>query len=76
MMYAGDMDINEVLDRFRAGLEARRFTLADMVRLTGIARSTLQTMISPFYARKMFDNIETLKGALDKLDSEDDDNLR
>jgi hypothetical protein len=55
------MTHEEILTRFRAGLQTGRFTLRDVEEATGIPYTTLCEMRRPDWQEKTFERLDKLK---------------
>lgn len=58
----------EVLSRFRAGLNAGRFTLTEVSQATGIPLATLSDMKAEGWGTKAIERLGELEAALDRID--------
>ncbi|MEL7447409.1 MAG: hypothetical protein AAGK02_16660 [Pseudomonadota bacterium] len=61
----------DTLKRFRDGLKEKRFSVADVSRISGMPYTTLADMKKPDYGSRFIENLSDLEAALNKLLAED-----
>lgn len=60
----------DVLQRFRDGVAAKRFTLTELAKLSGVPLATLSDMSDEDWRPQIFDRLEKLRTALDQIEGE------
>lgn len=60
----------DVLQRFRDGVAAKRFTLTKLAELSGVPLATLSDMSDADWRPQIFDRLEKLRTALDQIEGE------
>lgn len=60
----------DVLQRFRDGVAAKRFTLTKLAELSGVPLATLSDMSDENWRPQIFDRLEKLRSALDQIEGE------
>lgn len=61
----------DVLQRFREGVAAKRFTLTKLAEVSGVPLATLSDMSDESWRPQIFDRLEKLKSALDLIEGEE-----
>lgn len=60
----------DVLQRFRAGIDAKRFTLSQVAEASGLSLTQLSYMKNSDWGEGVFDKAQKLASALDALESD------
>lgn len=60
----------DVLQRFRDGVAAKRFTLTKLSEVSGVPIATLSDMSNEGWRPQIFDRLEKLRTALDEIEGE------
>ena len=62
--------MTSALDRFRAGLRAKRFTMTRVAELSNIPLTTLSDMADPEWGSRIFNRLAALEQALEVVEHE------